>query len=36
MIVPVFNYHLSIITIMGKVIVSAMLPLPFMGGVNFL
>ena len=47
MIVPVFNYHSSIITIMGKsnkalyinipsnfryvVIVSAMLPLPFMG-----
>lgn len=29
MIVPIFNYHLSIITIMGKVSVSAMLPLFF-------
>ena len=29
MIVPIFNYHLSIITIMGKVSVSAMLPLLF-------
>ena len=31
MIVAVLNCHSSVITIMEKVIVSAMLPLPFMG-----